>query len=369
MKTHIFLFAAALAIAPIGAYAAVDYDILIPSGGITTDHSTVLLGQTAKIYVTVDNAGTVDTEGTAMFSDDGVNIGMKAVSAKANGKSEEVWLSWKPEILGQHTISVKLIPDSNVTDPSPANNERSISILVDKDTDNDGIGDSVDPDTDGDGTSNGQDQFPLDPNMTKDTDHDGIDDSKDSDIDNDGLYNWDETKIGTDPTKYDTDGDGVGDKEDVYPLDPNRSKAETLTSGSSGSSGSSESPGSSGTSGATSPSNTAATNSADGSLASVSSGFTNTHENGRVLAAEDFAAPDSASSTNATTADERVSTTTLMEDVSAQALADLQPEQQNQEPIKTSFGLTTFLWIIAIICGLLAALFAWLSRKKKDETR
>ena len=83
MKYRSWLLVLALALVPVGAYAAADYDILIPPGGITVDHTPVLLGQTVKIYATVDNAGAKDIEGTAIFMEDGQNFGMKAISAKA----------------------------------------------------------------------------------------------------------------------------------------------------------------------------------------------------------------------------------------------------------------------------------------------
>lgn len=355
MKLQPWFFALAIALAPLSAQAA-DYDILIPANGVTVDHSPVMLGQTVKIYVTVNNVGNIDTEGTAIFMDDGANVGMKAISARANGKAEETWQSWKPTTVGNHIIKVKLVPDANIFDPTPANNEAQITVFVDKDTDGDGIGDSVDPDIDGDGVLNSQDQFPTNPNMSKDTDGDGIDDSVDTDIDNDGLYNWEEKAIGTDPTKYDTDGDGVGDKQDAFPLDPKRWKAEpapVLTQNNN--------------QGGTNPSvkTVAAIAAVESSNDSAVNDETNKVRTAGVLVATttDLIAPTSTIEIVTPTTTEVVTST---------------PEDQNlgsvTKPVETAkenngsfWNLNTALWGAAIFCGLIAIFFAWLSRRKKDQ--
>lgn len=359
MKLHRWFFALAIALAPLSTYAA-DYDILIPSGGITVDHTPVMLGQTIKIYVTVNNLGDKDTEGTSIFMDNGANIGMKAISAKANGRPEEIWQAWKPSTTGNHTIKVKLVPDESIFDPSPENNEAQITVFVDKDTDGDGVGDSVDPDTDGDGVPNTQDQFPTNPNMSKDTDGDGIDDSIDTDIDNDGLYNWEEKTIGTDPIKYDTDGDGYSDKEDAYPLDPKRWKKEVPVT---------QSP-SNNQAGTASVVTAVANNSA---AANADSPVTNATldvklAGNRVATTTDSIVPTSTveiitpTSTQEVTSNQDTNLTTSLTN------QDNTKKNEAAKEAKASFwNLNTALWGIAIFCGLVAGLFAWLAKRKKKE--
>jgi surface protein len=116
-----------------------------------------------------------------------------------------------------------------------------------RDTDGDGIADELDPDDDNDGVIDTQDAFPLDNTEWLDFDKDGIGDNSDPDDDNDGYddlveilhgsnpfdpldFPVDDDKDGlpsayepfidTDPENPDTDGDGVNDKEDKFPTDP-----------------------------------------------------------------------------------------------------------------------------------------------------
>src|SRR5574340_648062 len=142
MKPHAWFFALALAATPLCAWAAPEYDIQIPSGGISVDHTNVFVGQTAKIYVNIDNIGEKDVEGMAVFKEDGVVIGQKAISAKATGRVEEIWQTWKPTTVGNHTVEVSLNPET--PDATPENNSGQITVFVDKDTDGDGTGDSID---------------------------------------------------------------------------------------------------------------------------------------------------------------------------------------------------------------------------------
>ncbi len=392
MKPHAWFFALALAAMPLCAQAALTYDIQIPAGGITVDHTNIFVGQTAKIYVNVDNIGTNDVEGTAVFKEDGVIIGQKAISAKATGRVEEIWQNWKPTTVGNHVIEVAISPDT--PDATPENNSGQITIFVDKDTDHDGIGDSVDPDIDGDGVPNGQDQFPLDPTRSKDTDGDGIDDSIDSDIDNDGLYNWEETKIGTDPTKYDTDGDHVSDKEDAFPLDPKRWDPEpaptsnTSGGGSSGSQTPSDNPTNSGSSGSggSSSSNTqgsgssgssqtdSGTNPSDAGTSNGSAGGLDTSTSnsqgadGQVLGIKIFGATSTDALLSATSTAELVMATSSQEIANDQAQA-VQPQSDDQADVsdKKSWNLSLALWGVAIVFGVLAGLFIWLAKRRKEE--
>jgi hypothetical protein len=68
---------------------------------------------------------------------------------------------------------------------SPMGN--AIHVLADKDSDEDGIGNSMDWDDDGDGIPDGQDFFPLNASEWLDTDLDGNGNNNDTDDDNDGI--------------------------------------------------------------------------------------------------------------------------------------------------------------------------------------
>lgn len=228
MKVKHLLLAMSLALVPFTAYSA-DYDLSIPGGGFYANNYSVLVGDTVKLYATVNNLGTVDVEATAVCKAGDSLVSAKPLSAKANGASEETWFTWTPISPGTFTLSLNVTLDGNISDPNNINNYAEIKIFVDTDTDGDGIGDQDDPDDDNDGVPDDDDDYPHDPSRSTDTDGDGIDDATDSDDDNDGLYDWEDEAQGTSPTDYDTDGDGVNDKNDAFPTDPNRSENKPKT--------------------------------------------------------------------------------------------------------------------------------------------
>jgi hypothetical protein len=225
MKPKYLFLALSLALVPLTAFAA-DNDLSIPDNGFYANNTSVLVGQTVKLYGTVNNLGAIDTEATAVCKANASLVNMKSLSARANGASEEVWFTWTPVSPGTYTLSLNVALDGSIVDPNLSDNYAEIQIFVDGDNDNDGIGDSTDPDDDNDGAPDTEDDYPLDPTKSHDSDGDGQDDSVDSDDDNDGLFDWEDTAQGSSPTKYDTDGDGVNDKDDAFPTDPNRTKAE-----------------------------------------------------------------------------------------------------------------------------------------------
>ncbi|MDF1496826.1 MAG: CARDB domain-containing protein [Patescibacteria group bacterium] len=225
MKPKYLLFALCLAFAPLTALAA-DNDLSIPDGGFYANDASVLVGQTVKLYGTVNNLGTVDTEATAVCKAGASLVNMKSLSARSGGASEEVWFTWTPVSPGTYTLSLNVALDGSIVDPNLSDNYAEVQIFVDNDNDDDGIGDTVDPDDDNDGVPDTEDDYPLDPTKSQDSDGDGQDDSVDSDDDNDGLFDWEDTAQGSSPTKYDTDGDGVNDKDDAFPTDPNRTDVD-----------------------------------------------------------------------------------------------------------------------------------------------
>lgn len=268
------------------------YDVRLLAEDVFFQPQAPLVGMDVKIYASISSVADSDIEGTVVFLDGDSTIGSKPFSAKASGKADEVWILWKPTTGGTHTFTIKAINNDEYPDATPANNVVTLEKFVDLDTDHDGVGDTQDLDDDNDGVPDTEDQFPHDPDLSKDTDHDGIDDSVDSDDDNDGLYDFQEKELGTNPLKRDTDGDGVGDKEDAYPLDPNRSQAESAGSSGSGSGGGS------GSSGGTSGGSTTGASGDEGSGSdnSVSSGGHETADNNAQDGQEKVAAADSADS-------------------------------------------------------------------------
>ena len=387
MKLRYLLVVLALSFFPITTQAA-SYDLRIPSNGLRLTNTSILTGQTVKIYATIENIGSDDIEATAICKDGSTVIGMKSLSAKYNGVAEEIWFNWTPTSAGNHEINLNIILDGNLQDETPSNNSAAISVYVDSDSDGDGLGNSVDPDDDNDGVPDTQDQFPNDPNMNKDTDHDGIDDSIDSDDDNDGLYDWDEKTKGSNPQKYDTDGDGVGDKEDAFPLNPNRSKPEPVTA-----------PTSSGGKNQTTPAQTTS----DG-IQNTTGGGTVDHITGRVLGESDEAPTPTANTTSG--ADDLAAATALLnaanvnssssspgtnvqgrilgetdEATATQAMAtdtlnapwialNQRLPKDTVHPIQDTisfWNITNLLWGLAILFALLAFIFFFLARKRKKE--
>ncbi len=196
----IFLRRASLFFVVIGSFemawqvlptAAATFDVRIESGDVTLQPDNPIVNLPVKIYVTVQNRGERDVEGTIVFYDNGNRIGSKPFSSRAAGRPDEVWLLWTSTRVGDHDLHVEAVLDPEFSDANPADNSVTVSRYVDYDTDGDGFPDRIDLDDD-----------------------------------NDGLTDVEELKLGTNPLNPDTDGDGVKDKEDFYPLDPTRWKYE-----------------------------------------------------------------------------------------------------------------------------------------------
>ncbi|MEK9133100.1 MAG: thrombospondin type 3 repeat-containing protein [Patescibacteria group bacterium] len=236
------------------ALAAGSDDLVLSPASVRFSTETVLEGRSVKIYATVTSSSQKDLLGVVRFFDEKEEIsGDQPVSVLA-GKSDDVFVEWKPHELGKHNIRIQLIPFENSSD-NLANNtvEKTITVLADSDrdgipnisdpdddndghtddqdafpldkgewtdSDGDGAGDNKDTDDDNDGVPDPTDACPLDPTESVDSDKDGICDNADPDDDNDGVLDVDEIKNETNPKNPDTDGDGINDKEDVWPLDP-----------------------------------------------------------------------------------------------------------------------------------------------------
>jgi gliding motility-associated-like protein len=118
----------------------------------------------------------------------------------------------------------------------------SFSLVIDQDTDKDGLLDSIDTDDDGDGIVDINDAFPTNPREWKDTDRDGTGDNADTDDDNDGILDACDMDVngdgipdnGTDldsdgindDCDTDKDGDGVNNTSDNCPNSPNTNQAD-----------------------------------------------------------------------------------------------------------------------------------------------
>ncbi len=222
MSKSSFILASALvlsfvAIAPAPSHAA-DCILSIRTQDISVVPAAPFLNQSARVYATVQPECANDTEGSVLFYANDALIGNKPISYKKAGRAEEVWVNWRPTQYGETKLRVDTKGEGGEVGDSAF-----ITMFIDRDSDNDGVGDREDKDDDNDGVLDGADSHPTDPARSRDTDGDGQDDSVDSDDDNDGLYDFEEANVGTNPLKYDTDGDGVGDKQDAFPLDPKRS--------------------------------------------------------------------------------------------------------------------------------------------------
>ena len=181
----------------------------------------VIAGQEVSLYAKVLNLSDKDLLGTVKFFDstNGNYVGFDQQVSIVAGGTDEVFVSWSSETLGNNEIAVRVVPwESNGDDPN--NNKIVASIFVDIDSDQDGIPNQKDPDDDNDGVDDAADAFPLDASETADVDGDGTGDNADKDDDNDGVIDLEDV-FPLDPNESkDSDKDGIGDNADAFPEDP-----------------------------------------------------------------------------------------------------------------------------------------------------
>ncbi len=157
-------------------------DISLSQTDITFSQDNIVEGNSIKIYARVFNIGDTDVLGQVIFLNNGKELPNPQPVSLKPGTYDDVFINWKPSA-GTYSIEAT-ISGISPTDDNVGNNSVKKEAIVDKDTDNDGIGDKKDPDIDGD-----------------------------------TLQNDKETTAGTSPIKPDTDGDKVNDNTDAFPLD------------------------------------------------------------------------------------------------------------------------------------------------------
>jgi chitodextrinase len=195
-------------------------DLSINANSVRTS-GNILVGKSIRIYATVTNNSGQDLIGVVKFYDENKKsfIGSDQPVSILAGKTDDVFIDWVGQSIGNHPISIRVIPWSEEGD-DPNNNKVTKNIYVDTDSDGDGLGDLSDSDDDNDGVPDVSDAFPLDPAESLDSDNDGIGNNADTDDDNDGVPDVEDAfPLNAGETK-DSDGDGVGDNSDKFPTDP-----------------------------------------------------------------------------------------------------------------------------------------------------
>lgn len=143
------------------------------------------------------------------------------------------------EISGRPTATISSTSFTITATNAAGTSTVSFNLIIDQDSDGDGISDTTDPDDDNDGVSDAQEVIDGTDPLKADTDGDGVTDGTEktdgtsgvnacqfvlasqtiapssawnaADCDGDGVTNAQEKLDGTNPLKTDTDGDGVAD--------------------------------------------------------------------------------------------------------------------------------------------------------------
>jgi hypothetical protein len=195
---------------------------------VTSAHTPALKGEEIEIVVEIQNLGSAGCSDISIriykgpISEGDLIIENNDIQISA-GSSATYTLLWTT-VNGTYDLWIVLDEADSILETFEDNNNATIQIFVDIDSDEDKIGNSVDLDDDGDDVNDDVDAFPLDPLESVDTDLDGTGNNADVDDDNDGFTDVKEQIEGTDPLDPDTDDDGVNDSLDYAPLDPNVSE-------------------------------------------------------------------------------------------------------------------------------------------------
>lgn len=144
---------------------------------------------TVRMYAAVFNSTPHDLKGVGEFFVDEKSIGESSFTATGQGGIGIMWIDWQAQE-GDHTFLTEV---KEATLSVMGEGEKTIVLAKRK----------------GKATQ----RF-----VDKDTDQDGLGNAKDPDDDNDGLSDQEEQEKGTNPYSQDTDGDGVSDSKDPAPL-------------------------------------------------------------------------------------------------------------------------------------------------------
>lgn len=157
---------------PVIVFAQIEINAGFVSG-IWYSKEPFFAGEDIRIYGAIQNHSSFDIDGTLRFFDRGSVIGEKDFSAVDGGLIQE-WIDWKV-VEGTHEIKVEVV-DAVKSSPGgeaepvvlrPSSSAVS-DIIVDSDTDGDGIGNNVDIDDDNDGLTDKEEEDletdPLDSN-------------------------------------------------------------------------------------------------------------------------------------------------------------------------------------------------------------
>jgi|GEM_PF-5434689 len=105
-------------------------DLAVATSDITAP-SEVPIDTVQTIKAVVHNLGNLDaSKVVVIFKDGSTQFGESTFDTLAQGATVEASASWKPATLGGHTITVKLDPDSNITEITKGNNQASKNVNV-----------------------------------------------------------------------------------------------------------------------------------------------------------------------------------------------------------------------------------------------
>lgn len=216
-----------------GEYAVAASPVAIINRPLWIEPSEFFAGEQVKIFVPLWNTSEETREAeVAVFIDESV-VATTTVELGPQGSAVARMLWTAQE--GDYTLKVRIVRVARKTIlgktplPIPENNETAtppMTLIVDRDSDDDRFGDNQDTDDDNDGIPDEQERELGTNPRNPDTDGDGLSDNEElaggtsplkADSDGDKLTDKEEARKDTNPLDADTDGDGVVDGEDLLP--------------------------------------------------------------------------------------------------------------------------------------------------------
>jgi len=155
------LFLVFALLSPTATLADVVEDTGLLSGNIWLERGALVEGVSARIYTALWNGSETELRGTVIFRSGKVEIGRQSFRL-APESLRDISVKWQPEA-GEHTLSAEVVETTlggEATNIARAQTE-NLSVMVDLDTDRDGVGNLVDDDDDGDGIPDKDDPEPL----------------------------------------------------------------------------------------------------------------------------------------------------------------------------------------------------------------